>query len=309
MDSHTAQEKRCPKPQAILTEDKAIEIFKVSLQRSAIEKPNASLVAREYGVNEKTIRDIWTGRTWRDETQPLAIGREPRPREKTGRPLGSKDSVPRRRKVMCDKPQVLGSHLNEIKEVASEAFCSQPYDQISASVIANLYAEGDKDPILYDPPLPEPKRRRLLPELMDQWQPSLSLPMFPAASMFSSNQCPLDTTKPWARNVPSSYIATTRRLPPSAILHPLLSAGCADAAPGAPSVVQSRMARVVGATSLVPPPPLAAACQPLAAACQPLAQPPSLFGLPAQPSAPTRGAFHCAAPPAAARRCRRCCSG
>ena len=23
-------------------------------------------MAREYGVNEKTIRDIWTGRTWYD---------------------------------------------------------------------------------------------------------------------------------------------------------------------------------------------------------------------------------------------------
>ena len=64
-----------PKPRAILTSREAVAIFRHSLPAegsSSLEigiigsgkRLSAIAVARIYGVNEKTVRDIWTGRTW-----------------------------------------------------------------------------------------------------------------------------------------------------------------------------------------------------------------------------------------------------
>jgi hypothetical protein len=55
-----------------LTSEQAVDIFRLSLPRAQSEsfkskisrRPSAVGVARKYGVSEKTIRDIWTGRTW-----------------------------------------------------------------------------------------------------------------------------------------------------------------------------------------------------------------------------------------------------
>ena len=63
---------RAAKPRAIITSDDAVRIFSLSLPyddpKSAgcgkPKRPSAIAVAREYGVSEKTIRDIWSGRTW-----------------------------------------------------------------------------------------------------------------------------------------------------------------------------------------------------------------------------------------------------
>ena len=288
----------CPKPQAVLTKDKVIEIFKISLKRSAAEKPNASLLAREHGVNEKTIRDIWTGRTWHDETQPLAIDREPRQRAKTGRPLGCKDSVPRRRKANHLKPSgALESHLSV-----------HPTEQMPRSDITKQYVEGGTtiSSIPYgldlqhrrtietakDHHFQQPKRRRLLPELMDQWQPSLSLLAVPAGSMRTSNPFPSDTIEQWIRDSSSSYIPTPHCTPPQVALTPsppdwLFSARCPEAASGAPSVLQSRLDTAGAAASL------------RVFAAQPPAQPPSRFCVPAQPSASSVSVFPCVAPPSA----------
>ena len=94
------------KPRAILNKEKVIEIFQMSLTTSSdAAKPSAALVSRAYGVSEKTIRDIWTGRTWHEETQPLDKTRQPRVRGKAGRPLGRKDSAPRRRRTSNASPR------------------------------------------------------------------------------------------------------------------------------------------------------------------------------------------------------------
>jgi hypothetical protein len=82
-----------PKPHAVLTKDQVRYIFRLSLSR---ERPSATHVARLYRVSEKTVRDIWTARTWRDETETLDACRGPQEARKTGRPLGRKDSKPRR---------------------------------------------------------------------------------------------------------------------------------------------------------------------------------------------------------------------
>jgi hypothetical protein len=62
-----------------LTRKQVVDIFRLSLPQAQSKKiesktsrrPSAVGVAREYGVSEKTVRDIWTGRTW-SET-PLRI--------------------------------------------------------------------------------------------------------------------------------------------------------------------------------------------------------------------------------------------
>ena len=90
------------KPRAILTSEKAVEIFSRSLTStvsSSAERPHATSVAREYGVSEKTVRDIWTGRTWSNETRHLDPHRPPREAKPTGRPRGRQDSTPRKRKL------------------------------------------------------------------------------------------------------------------------------------------------------------------------------------------------------------------
>jgi hypothetical protein len=85
-----------PKPRAVLTKDQVRYIFSLSLSR---KRPSASHVARLYRVCEKTVRDIWTARTWREETKILDAYRIPQEARKTGRPLGRKDSKPRRTKT------------------------------------------------------------------------------------------------------------------------------------------------------------------------------------------------------------------
>ena len=58
-------------------------------------------IAKEYGVTEKTIRDIWTGRTWFRETLHLEPSREKiaeRLTRQLGRPKGSKDRIQRRKR-------------------------------------------------------------------------------------------------------------------------------------------------------------------------------------------------------------------
>ena len=90
------------KPRAILTSEKAVEIFSRSVPptgSSSAERPHATSVAREYGVSEKTVRDIWTGRTWSDETRHLDPHRPPREAKPTGRPRGRQDTEPRKRKL------------------------------------------------------------------------------------------------------------------------------------------------------------------------------------------------------------------
>ena len=62
------------KTRVILSEQKAIEIFQIKLDndtRNVVERRSAASVARLYGVTEKAIRDIWSGRTWFRELMHL----------------------------------------------------------------------------------------------------------------------------------------------------------------------------------------------------------------------------------------------
>jgi hypothetical protein len=82
--------KAAPKPRAVLTKSQAITIFQLKLNVSSATK-----IARSYGVSEKTVRDIWTGRTWATETWHLDPSRVVKIKQ-SGRPLGSRDSKPRK---------------------------------------------------------------------------------------------------------------------------------------------------------------------------------------------------------------------
>ena len=86
------------KPRAILNREQAIEIFQLrpSGTNEGFER-NSLAVARTYKVSEKTVRDIWRARTWHRETLHLDPSRPARADTPPGRPLGRKDSAPRRR--------------------------------------------------------------------------------------------------------------------------------------------------------------------------------------------------------------------
>ena len=124
------------KPRAVLTSDQAIEIFRLSMPtESAKKRPTATSVARQFGVNEKTIRDIWSGRTWDDETLPLDFNRSPKKAKKTGRPLGCKDSVPRKLKTCsrANKSRSIVADSSEI-EMRTDGPCPQGPDRPDTSI-------------------------------------------------------------------------------------------------------------------------------------------------------------------------------
>jgi hypothetical protein len=88
---------RAAKPRAILNRDQAVEIFKLKPPASDLKTSKVCLtVASMYKVSEKTVRDIWSGRTWHEETKHLDPSRPVRNSAPPGRPIGRKDSAPRR---------------------------------------------------------------------------------------------------------------------------------------------------------------------------------------------------------------------
>ena len=56
-------------PRAVLTKEKAMEIFayKQKLGNQSLTAMSIEL-ADQYNVNSKTIRDIWSGRSWLEAT-------------------------------------------------------------------------------------------------------------------------------------------------------------------------------------------------------------------------------------------------
>jgi hypothetical protein len=85
------------KSRRILTEQQAIEIFKYASSHEEMVS-SAISVARKYGVNERTVRDIWKQRTWTHATHPLEGSKRVQNKKKVGRPKGSKDIKPRKQK-------------------------------------------------------------------------------------------------------------------------------------------------------------------------------------------------------------------
>ena len=93
MIQQSAQHVTSGKRRAKLTESDVISIFQAKATRI-----QATTVGRSYGVSEKAIRDIWSGRTWAKETWHLSPSRTLIVK-RTGRPKGSRDSRPRQRRT------------------------------------------------------------------------------------------------------------------------------------------------------------------------------------------------------------------
>ena len=83
----------------ILTKEKVQQIFDMKMKSYAtcvhVKADNAIATAVKYGVSEKTIRDVWSGRTWCNIT---GMPRNPNRRPHSGRPKGAKDKKPRKPK-------------------------------------------------------------------------------------------------------------------------------------------------------------------------------------------------------------------
>jgi hypothetical protein len=91
---------------AILTNEQAREIFRSKPTPVCRNRTQAGTLSKMYGISEKTIRDIWNGRTWYratcnlDQTNPPALERL---QKRAGRPKGAKDSNPRAKKFSKDR--------------------------------------------------------------------------------------------------------------------------------------------------------------------------------------------------------------
>eukprot|EP00291_Cryptomonas_curvata_P013449 CAMPEP_0172184708 /NCGR_PEP_ID=MMETSP1050-20130122/19733_1 /TAXON_ID=233186 /ORGANISM="Cryptomonas curvata, Strain CCAP979/52" /LENGTH=262 /DNA_ID=CAMNT_0012858551 /DNA_START=163 /DNA_END=948 /DNA_ORIENTATION=+ len=160
----------------ILTADQARNIY---LLRSAstAEGPAAtsvsgksSLVAELFGVSPKTIRDVWNRKTWTQVTRSLwsegeaclherehmtpeqraaAGDTEPFLLKRRGRPPGSKDARPRKRRYPFaedEAPQPLATHRATIAEtplVASHSHTSYPpYASRTEPAAASVVSTG-----------------------------------------------------------------------------------------------------------------------------------------------------------------------
>jgi hypothetical protein len=112
------------KPRARLTEDQVIQIFKFKDGLLSSSK-----LATIYRVSEKTVRDIWTGRTWSRETCHLDPSRTFEPKQ-TGRPKGCRDSRPRNKRGSGMR------HRDSSSTGSSSAGLSKPDTESSSSGLA-----------------------------------------------------------------------------------------------------------------------------------------------------------------------------
>ena len=81
------------KPRARLSVVQVLTIFQAKDSASTAAKLGAV-----YGVSEKAVRDIWSGRTWSRETWNSDSSR-PLQLKRVGRPIGCKDKQPRKKRV------------------------------------------------------------------------------------------------------------------------------------------------------------------------------------------------------------------
>ena len=82
------------KARAKLTRSDVLDIYKCKGSVTS-----ATALSKHYGVSEKAVRDIWTGRTWSKETWHLYKS-QPYPAKKMGRPIGRKDAQPRKQRSL-----------------------------------------------------------------------------------------------------------------------------------------------------------------------------------------------------------------
>ena len=110
------------RPRAVLSKSEVIDIFNARLTLKS-----ATTVARFYGVSEKAIRDIWTGRTWAAETWHLDMSR-PLKVKLSGRPLGSRDSRPRKQRQATEHSHGSAKQVAALRAESINKCACGPYD-------------------------------------------------------------------------------------------------------------------------------------------------------------------------------------
>ena len=108
------------KPRAVLTKHEVVSIYLID---KALRSP--SKVARYYGVSEKTIRDIWSRRTWASETWHLDLHATELEIKRSGRPVGSRDARPRMRKNRGASSHACASAADESRTQDISFACGQ----------------------------------------------------------------------------------------------------------------------------------------------------------------------------------------
>eukprot|EP00960_Hanusia_phi_P014780 437846-Hanusia_phi.AAC.2 len=88
---------------AILTADIALKIYSSRNSDKLFKTAESTVIARHFGISSKAVRDIWDRRTWAHVTMPLWTDEEKADYESMnkrapGRPVGAKDSRPRKRR-------------------------------------------------------------------------------------------------------------------------------------------------------------------------------------------------------------------
>ena len=125
---------------AKLTNDEVVDIFRCRRYTTA-----AAEVSKGYGVSEKAVRDIWTGRTWSRVTCHLDTSR-PAHFKTLGRPIGSKDTKPRKHANALTRPFPCDQRAEINQESGSKA---SPYpSQMSAHEHLRLHQKSI-DELLY----------------------------------------------------------------------------------------------------------------------------------------------------------------
>eukprot|EP00960_Hanusia_phi_P014338 422830-Hanusia_phi.AAC.1 len=102
MEGH-AENMEIKDKRAVISEEIAIKIFAQRKPNSNFKTAESCMVANEYGVSSKSVRDVWDRRTWVKATMPLWTTAEVEEYEKRnkrppGRPVGATDSKPRKRR-------------------------------------------------------------------------------------------------------------------------------------------------------------------------------------------------------------------
>ena len=106
------------KTRAVLTEAQAVEIFLIKIANDDVPKRSrrsAAAVARQFGVSDKAVRDIWTGRTWFRELMHLDPARAAMPErlKRPGRPRGRRDAQPTRKQDKCSSDSTSTSSASD----------------------------------------------------------------------------------------------------------------------------------------------------------------------------------------------------
>ena len=105
------------KTRAKLSENQVLEIFQL---KKGMSTHTAAQVARQFEVSEKTVRDIWTGRTWSSETWPLDTTRVLE-HKRIGRPKGRRDSKPRQHRIRREDSEREDSEASQQTSQSNDA--------------------------------------------------------------------------------------------------------------------------------------------------------------------------------------------